>query len=76
MVKTKCGGHLGWQEASPHGFGFGKSWADAATTDFIEAVLEMKSKDHRDDGVTAAKKPGSVDIVESMYASKNLQSKL
>ena len=32
VVKTKCGGHLGWQEAPPSGtFGIGTSWADNPT---------------------------------------------
>jgi predicted alpha/beta-fold hydrolase len=43
VVNTKCGGHLGWQESPPDTgsmFGFGTSWADTATTDFIVAILE------------------------------------
>jgi predicted alpha/beta-fold hydrolase len=46
VVKTKCGGHLGWHESPPdtgNMFGFGTSWADTATADFIEAVLHSKS---------------------------------
>jgi predicted alpha/beta-fold hydrolase len=45
VVETKCGGHLGWQEAPPNGnFGSSASWSDAATTDFIEAILETRRK--------------------------------
>jgi predicted alpha/beta-fold hydrolase len=46
VVKTKCGGHLGWHESPPdtgNVFGFGTSWADTATADFIEAVLYSRS---------------------------------
>lgn len=47
VVQTKCGGHLGWQEAPPGGSNIGNigtSWADVATTEFIEAVLETRRK--------------------------------
>jgi predicted alpha/beta-fold hydrolase len=46
VVNTRCGGHLGWRECPPDTgsiFGFGTSWADTATTDFIDAVLQGKS---------------------------------
>jgi predicted alpha/beta-fold hydrolase len=46
VVKTKCGGHLGWHESPPdtgNMFGFGTSWADVATADFIEAILHSRS---------------------------------
>ena len=41
-LETKCGGHLGWQESSPdsNAFGVGTSWADRATADFFDAILE------------------------------------
>lgn len=44
IVETRCGGHLGWQESPPqHSILTGNtSWADVATTDFIEAVLQTK----------------------------------
>lgn len=44
VIETKCGGHLGWQESLPDGnaFGFGTSWADVVTTDFIAAVLDQR----------------------------------
>lgn len=81
VVKTKCGGHLGWQEAPPDGFGVGKSWADAAMADFIEAVLEIKKKGMKsvDDGngvKSTSCRPSAADVVESMYASQTMQSKL
>eukprot|EP00546_Thalassionema_frauenfeldii_P017150 CAMPEP_0178896122 /NCGR_PEP_ID=MMETSP0786-20121207/982_1 /TAXON_ID=186022 /ORGANISM="Thalassionema frauenfeldii, Strain CCMP 1798" /LENGTH=414 /DNA_ID=CAMNT_0020566459 /DNA_START=236 /DNA_END=1479 /DNA_ORIENTATION=+ len=44
-VNTRCGGHLGWHESSPDTdsiFGFGTSWADTATTAFIDAILKGK----------------------------------
>jgi predicted alpha/beta-fold hydrolase len=41
IVESKCGGHLGWQESPPDRNVYGAaSWADAATTDFIAAVLD------------------------------------
>jgi predicted alpha/beta-fold hydrolase len=46
VVKTKCGGHLGWHEAPPdtgNVFGFGTSWADTATADFIDSVLKLNT---------------------------------
>jgi len=57
VVKTRCGGHLGWQESQGGGiFGFGTSWADKATVDFIQAILdnnnnkqEQKEKQQHDD---------------------------
>lgn len=54
VVESKCGGHLGWQEAPPGNYGLGKSWADAATTDFIQVVFESfhKRKIKRDDAAT------------------------
>ena len=49
MVKTRCGGHLGWQESPPKGSsssnkGFG-SWSDVAVADFIEALLQVREED-------------------------------
>jgi hypothetical protein len=43
-VETKCGGHLGWQEAAPDSnmFGVGTSWADRATLDFFDAILKTR----------------------------------
>ncbi|KAL7483873.1 hypothetical protein ACHAW6_009512 [Cyclotella cf. meneghiniana] len=59
VVKTRCGGHLGWQESPPlsrdadgnelpstwFGGGIG-SWSDVAVADFIEALLEARNEDH------------------------------
>ena len=48
VVRTKCGGHLGWQEAPPdtgNAFGFGTSWADMATTEFIDAVINIRQQE-------------------------------
>jgi len=53
VVKTRCGGHLGWQESPPQKEGSsllgGKSgsWSDAAVADFIEALLQMREEDRR-----------------------------
>ena len=49
VVKTRCGGHLGWQESPPKGSGssskgFG-SWSDVAVADFIEALLQVREED-------------------------------
>jgi len=43
VAKTKSGGHLGWNDATGLiDLLFGASWADRATTEFIQAVLDMK----------------------------------
>jgi predicted alpha/beta-fold hydrolase len=55
VVKTRCGGHLGWQESPPpskngkrtvssllRGSG---SWSDVAVADFIEAVMQLRNED-------------------------------
>ena len=44
VVKTRCGGHLGWQESAPAGSGSG-SWSDVAVADFIEALLQVREED-------------------------------
>ena len=47
VVETRCGGHLGWQEARHPSTWFGMdSWADEATADFIQAVLHHCVPDH------------------------------
>ena len=55
VVKTRCGGHLGWQESPPpsstgEGGGGGLlggsgSWSDVAVADFIEALLQIRQED-------------------------------
>jgi len=40
-VETKCGGHLGWQEASPDSSQ--DRWADRCTADFFAAILEKEA---------------------------------
>jgi predicted alpha/beta-fold hydrolase len=43
VAKTKSGGHLGWNDATGlSSLLFGASWADRATTEFIQAVLDLK----------------------------------
>jgi predicted alpha/beta-fold hydrolase len=69
VVKTKCGGHLGWQEAPLDGFGIGKSWAANAMSEFIDAVLKMRE-------VHSIDKDESINVVEDLYASTKLQSRL
>lgn len=71
VVKTKCGGHLGWMESPLEGFGVGSSWADTAMVDFIDAVMEMNKTSLPEKSTVSA-----VDIVENLYASRNLKSKL
>ena len=58
VLKTRCGGHLGWQESPPPrkdangkeipsswlGGGMG-SWSDVAVADFIEALLQIRHED-------------------------------
>ena len=53
VVKTRCGGHLGWQESPPPSstgeggglLGGSGSWSDVAVADFIEALLQIRQED-------------------------------
>jgi predicted alpha/beta-fold hydrolase len=53
VVKTRCGGHLGWQESPPPSkdgkrtgmLGGSGSWSDVAVADFIEALLQVREED-------------------------------
>ena len=52
VVKTRCGGHLGWQESPPLSskksgemFGGSGSWSNVAVADFIEALLQIREED-------------------------------
>jgi predicted alpha/beta-fold hydrolase len=56
VVKTRCGGHLGWQESPPPskdgtraGIWGGRSgsWSDVAVADFIEALLQVREEDRK-----------------------------
>lgn len=75
VVKTKCGGHLGWQEAPEvgYGIGIGRSWANNAVCDFIDASLRMTQCSNDEHDATSSK---HMDVLEGMYASRRLQSKL
>ena len=76
VVKTKCGGHLGWQEAPPSGtFGIGTSWADTAMANFFLSVLEVKDALKRT-STTGKQSVGGESIVECLYNSKQVKSKL
>lgn len=75
VVKTKCGGHLGWHEAPPdtgNSFGFGTSWADTATADFIEAILHTRLKVKNDGGIktSTTKQPTITNEMHSQTRSK------
>ena len=73
VVKTKCGGHLGWHESPPdtgNVFGFGTSWADTATADFIEAVLHSRSSQTLN-GDNASLGPEYVSLVEEERIAKS-----
>jgi predicted alpha/beta-fold hydrolase len=75
VVNTKCGGHLGWQESPPDTgstFGFGTSWADTATTEFIAAILEGQttaSASYNSDNKSKLK-------AEALAAASKLQPRL
>ena len=53
VVKTRSGGHLGWQESPPLSkdgkrtgmMGGSASWSDVAVADFIEALLQVRDED-------------------------------
>jgi len=59
IVETKCGGHLGWQEAPPDGnsFGVGTSWSDVATADFVQAVLETHQEKAKNGDKSSSEAP-------------------
>jgi len=44
IVETRCGGHLGWQEAPPDTAFGASSWADTATADFFDAVMKSNTE--------------------------------
>lgn len=44
VVETRCGGHLGWQEAPPKSAFGATSWADTAASDFFDAILKVDSE--------------------------------
>jgi len=58
MVYTRTGGHLGWWHQSESGM---KSWADKATADFIQAVLD--TRDGTPKNITAA-----IDDAHNVYS--------
>jgi len=53
FVTTQCGGHLGWQSEisdsseseifESHSSWFGNSWADNATSDFFQAIIDINT---------------------------------
>jgi predicted alpha/beta-fold hydrolase len=48
VVETRCGGHLGWQESPPDAesiFSLSSSWADVASADFFDAVMQVNTED-------------------------------
>ncbi|VEU37925.1 unnamed protein product [Pseudo-nitzschia multistriata] len=55
-VETRCGGHLGWQEAPPDGLFGGSSWADTATSDFFDAILNIKRESSSGKGIARSNK--------------------
>lgn len=81
VVKTRCGGHLGWQESPPPSKD-GKrtfssllrasgSWSDVAVADFIEAILQLREEDER----RRARSERS-DTVEQLQHPPRMMSKL
>ena len=78
VVKTKCGGHLGWQEARPGGGIVGKSWAGDAMVDFIQAVLDDRRAERQKKNSIKVNTRGSTDDrhVEDIYSLRKIRSKL
>ncbi|KAL9179979.1 LOW QUALITY PROTEIN: hypothetical protein ACHAXT_007949 [Thalassiosira profunda] len=67
VVKTRCGGHLGWQESPPPSSKRkGGSWSDAAVADFIEALLQMREEDHRRRRLLADDQPPGPKILSKL----------
>jgi len=44
VVETRCGGHLGWQEAPPKSAFGSSSWSDTAASDFFDAILKVDAE--------------------------------
>lgn len=71
VVETRCGGHLGWQESPPDGkFGAIASWSDAATTDFIQSIIEVRRKK-----TTAAAETGAGSVNKNDSSSLKVSPK-
>jgi hypothetical protein len=66
VVETRCGGHLGWQETPPDSaFGTLSSWADTASADFFEAVMQSNEESF---GATVS--PGAT---EESFSSSSIE---
>ena len=40
VIETRCGGHLGWQETPPESTFGASSWADVASADFFQSLMD------------------------------------
>ena len=79
VAKTKSGGHLGWSEAvGLRSVLFGASWADKATTEFIDAVLQLKreGKDMESCLSSSALLNVKQVIMQAQHESNSLRSRL
>jgi hypothetical protein len=78
VCETRCGGHLGWQESLPDSYFGCTSWADAAASDFFDAVMKTNLErrgspltPHTRDGLDEDAKLSS----ETMAARKEMKEK-
>ena len=79
VAKTKSGGHLGWSEAAGlSSVLFGASWADKATTEFIDAVLQLKRENEGNDyGMSSTAPSNAMQLVtQAQQESNSLRSRL
>eukprot|EP00986_Skeletonema_menzelii_P013087 scaffold7435_cov74-Skeletonema_menzelii.AAC.3 len=83
VVKTRCGGHLGWQESPPpgssgSGLGGSGSWSDVAVADFIEALLQIRQEDREKKKLLRSRRgtANNGDGVDSSYNTPKVMSRL
>ncbi len=75
VVKTRCGGHLGWQESPPPGSKSSGSWSDVAVADFIEALLQIREED-REKSLRLKRRGGVNDVGGSSITRPKVMSRL
>ena len=79
VVKTRCGGHLGWQESPPPGSNSSGSWSDVAVADFIEALLQIRQEDREKRELLRSRRGGAVNGdggVDTSFTPPKVMSRL
>jgi hypothetical protein len=84
LVKTQCGGHLGWSSDEVEGdtssgflsLLFGPSWADKVMVEFIDAVLKLRRKSEEEETENIFYESESQPSFQVLHNSKINVSKL